>query len=94
MRRTQEQWQNLIEEQQQSGLTAAKFCADKNINPNYFSLRKSRLKPQPQKTSKNFVRLSPEMPEPSLQLTYRTSTLTIPASFPIDRLADLMRGLV
>jgi hypothetical protein len=43
-RRTQEQWRQLIEEQQASGLNATTFCRDRQINPKYFSFRKQQLK--------------------------------------------------
>lgn len=43
-RRTQQQWQALIEEQKLSGLTQTKFCEEKSISPKYFSLRRSQLK--------------------------------------------------
>lgn len=44
-RRTREQWQQLIAEQQASGLSASAFCRERQINPKYFSLRKQQLKP-------------------------------------------------
>ena len=43
-RRTQEQWRQLIEEQQASGLSASTFCRERQINAKYFSLRKQKLK--------------------------------------------------
>jgi len=36
-RRSQEQWQLLIKEQQSSGLNAAEFCRQKGLNDKYFS---------------------------------------------------------
>lgn len=42
-RRSQKQWQEVIIKQQ-SGLSAAQFCRDENINQKYFSLRKVNLK--------------------------------------------------
>ncbi len=43
-RRSQKQWQEVIIKQQQSGLSAAQFCRNENINQKYFSLRKVQLK--------------------------------------------------
>ena len=43
-RRSQKQWQEIIIKQQQSGLSAAQFCRDENINQKYFSFRKVNLK--------------------------------------------------
>ena len=42
-RRSKKDWQALVEEQACSGLSAAAFCRDKDINAKYFSLRKSQL---------------------------------------------------
>ncbi len=39
--RTQDQWQALINEQLNSNLSAAEFCRQKDINPKYFSKRKT-----------------------------------------------------
>ncbi|PID65096.1 MAG: hypothetical protein CR962_00135 [Gammaproteobacteria bacterium] len=35
-------WPVLLEEFESSGLTQTQFCKDKNINPRYFSLRRSK----------------------------------------------------
>ncbi len=45
-RRSKQDWQELIEEQASSDLTAAAFCRKKGINAKYFSLRKSQLAKQ------------------------------------------------
>jgi len=45
-RRSQEQWQLLIKEQQSSGLNAAEFCRQKGLNDKYFSKRKRQLSTQ------------------------------------------------
>ncbi|WP_420798153.1 IS66 family insertion sequence element accessory protein TnpA, partial [Marinagarivorans algicola] len=42
-RRTEAEWQALIKEQAQSGLTATEFCKQRGISGKYFSLRKQRL---------------------------------------------------
>jgi len=42
-RRSKEQWQAIIAKQQQSGLSAAQFCRNENIEQKYFSTRKRRL---------------------------------------------------
>ena len=43
-RRTQADWHELIEQQRESGLTAAEFCRRNSVNAKYFSLRKQKLK--------------------------------------------------
>lgn len=35
-------WPVLLEEFENSGLTQTQFCKDKNINPRYFSVRRSK----------------------------------------------------
>ncbi len=42
-RRTKSDWQTLFTEHEQSGLTAAAFCLERNLNPKYFSLRRKQL---------------------------------------------------
>jgi len=44
MRRTKEQWQDLIQAQAASGLSAAEFCKQQGLNDKYFSLRKQQLR--------------------------------------------------
>lgn len=45
-RRSQDQWQQLITEQAESGLSATQFCKERGINDNYFSTVKHKLKRQ------------------------------------------------
>ena len=56
-RRTQAQWYELIEQQRESGLTAAEFCRRNAVNAKYFSLRKQKLKQE----AVSFVRVSPQV---------------------------------
>ena len=53
-RRTQAEWCELIDQQKESGLTAAEFCRRNAVNAKYFSLRKQKLKEMPS----NFVRVN------------------------------------
>ena len=53
-RRTQADWHELIEQQKESGLTAAGFGRRNLVNAKYFSLRKQKLK----QAAGNFVRVS------------------------------------
>ena len=43
MRRTRDQWQQLIAKQQASGQTQTAFCQQHNVNSKYFSALKNRL---------------------------------------------------
>lgn len=42
-RRSKEDWQELIQRQADSGLSAQQFCRDNNVCPKYFSIRKKQL---------------------------------------------------
>ena len=44
MQRSKQQWLELIDEQQGSGLSIAKFCDQKGINRKYFYARRSDFK--------------------------------------------------
>ena len=95
MRRSQAQWFSLIQEQKRSGLSATAFCKKRGINPTYFSLRKNRLLTAPLDTTKTggFVQLTAPAPVQAIQLSCGTMNLSLPASFPVDALAQLMRAL-
>ena len=56
-RRSQQQWRELIDAQQSSGLNAAAFCNQHEVNAKYFSLRKNQLL---KSQSSEFVRLQSE----------------------------------
>ena len=95
MRRTQAEWQSLIQEQQRSGQSAIAFCAERGINPKYFSLCKSRLQspPRTKPKSENFVRLSSPLSAAAIQLSIGEVKLSIPGSYPVGALAELIRAL-
>jgi hypothetical protein len=42
-KRTREQWQELLVQQEASGLSAAAFCQQHDLCPKYFSLRRKQL---------------------------------------------------
>lgn len=92
-RRTQDQWRQLIEEQQASGLNATTFCRDRNINPKYFSLRKQQLKRAAQT---DFIRatLGTTQPTPLTQpsLHYKGIELTL-ENCSVEWVAQLIRKL-
>lgn len=41
--RTEEEWRNLFETHDGSGLSAAEFCQQNKLCPKYFSLRRKQL---------------------------------------------------
>lgn len=56
MSRKPTNWQLMIEQQLSSGLNAAEFCRQNNLNQKYFSHYKCKL----QKASSNFIKVKPE----------------------------------
>ncbi len=91
-RLTQDQWRELIAEQAQSGLSATAFCAARDINPKYFSLRKSRLPPPA--PPKGFIRAQiPPSVGHLVEVTSGAVTLRIPSTVPAQWLADIVKAL-
>lgn len=92
-RRTQEQWRQLIEEQQASGLNATNFCRDRQINPKYFSFRKQQLK---RAVPPDFIRATLEPTHPRAlthpSLHYKGIELTL-ENCSAEWVAQLLRQL-
>lgn len=91
-RRTKAQWQALIEEHAQSGLTAVEFCRQRGINDRYFSLRKqSLLKAEPK--SENFAVARITASTSNIEVKTGHATISLPASQPAAWLADFVKAL-
>ena len=92
-RRTSAEWQALIEEQAQSGLTATEFCKQRGISDKYFSLRKQRfLKAAP--TQEGFA-VAHVTPKPSsIEVRMGQAVVQIPPSQPAAWIADFVKALV
>lgn len=62
IRRTQAQWKDIIEQQQQSDLTIQQFCTEHAINPaSFYQWRHRMAEPQPAQDAENpssFIDLS------------------------------------
>lgn len=56
-RRTADQWQTLIEQHAQSGLSLADFCRRKNLSPSSFHSWRKKLQPEPGQSG--FLELQP-----------------------------------
>lgn len=98
-RRSMKDWRALVEAQARSGLTAAEFCREHGVNPQYFSLRKKALGqvatvavPSP------FVRVKPlatpaflvSVPQVRLRLGRCECELT---DVPLDEVVRLMQAM-
>jgi len=95
-RRTQEQWQALVEAQKHSGLTQTKFCEQHDINPKYFSLRRSQLKEvQSLITTKPpaFVAAQIQPRLDCIEVVHQRTHLKLPATLSADWLAQFVLKL-
>ena len=91
-RRTKAQWQALVEEQAQSGLTAVEFCRQRGINDKYFSLRKqSLLKAESKSESFAVARITGGTS--TIEVKTRHATISLPASQPAAWLANFVKAL-
>ncbi len=63
-RRSKADWLALISEQESSGLTAAEYCRQQDINEKYFSVRKRQLS----RTGNQFVKVTPVVAQVSKQI--------------------------
>jgi len=90
--RTKSDWLALINEYEQSGLTQAEFCAQRELNAKYFSLRRMKLKAQPQ--SGGFTQAVAREPQTNGQVTlhYGAVTVKLPASN-AQTIAQLVKAL-
>ena len=61
MRRTKNEWCELIEQQKASGFSAAEFCRSNSINHKYFTTQKQN----PKKPTGNFVRVAAPAARPA-----------------------------
>jgi hypothetical protein len=96
--RNKEEWKALIEAQLESGLSAAGFCRQHQINPKYFSKRKTELmrlahKPEP---ASAFVKIQPfaqATQSASIHLQYKNARLQLPPGVGCAWVAGLLELL-
>lgn len=89
-RRTQAEWHELIEQQRESGLTAAEFCRQHSVNAKYFSLRKQKLK----QSAGNFVRVSPPLARPRPTVATGIKVRVIELDIPSDAIGESLTMLL
>lgn len=75
MKRSKSEWLRLIEEFEQSGLSAAAFCRERGVNAKYFSLRKKQLKP-----AARFVEAKPVERSADSSVEIRVVRVRVPVS--------------
>ena len=91
-RRSSQDWLALIAEQTVSGLSAAAFCRDKDLNAKYFSLRKTQLSKQ---ASSAFipVQLSTSSSSETIRIDWQNMTVVLPVSLSPVWVADFVKQL-
>lgn len=91
-RRTKAQWLSLIDEYEQSGLTQAEFCTQRGINAKYFSLRRIKLKAQPESSGFTQAVIGESHAASQVTIHYGAVTVKLPAS-DASTIAQLVKAL-
>ncbi len=96
-RRSQAVWLSLIQQQIESGITAAEFCRQHHLNDKYFSKRKRELHGESDAflSGNRFIKVqtvhqADTVSSDSLVLHYRNTQLHIPVGMDPHALAQLM----
>jgi hypothetical protein len=91
-RRTKAQWLSLIKEFENSGLSQVRFCAERGLNPKYFSLRRAKLKAAEQHSS--FIEALPAQSAPSGEVVIQYGPVSIQvAGGSTQAIAQLVKAL-
>ena len=100
-RRSKKQWQEILDQQERSGLSKAAFCRDQNISPKRFYYHSRKQRDKPRSNGPAFVRAevipaksaTVHQPLPSINIKYGRSQLLLPPSTPVIWLAELLVAL-
>jgi hypothetical protein len=88
-RRSIEDWQVLITEQEKSGLTVPVFCRERGLNTKYFYLRRKRLS-----THSAFVPVQLKAASTQgIRIDWNDLSLQLPISLSPQWVADLIKHL-
>ena len=91
-RRSQEEWQQLIQQQLDSGLKASQFCKEHGLCESYFSTVKYKLKKKAA-SSNSFQSIGVLSSLSGIHVQAGTVTFTIPAGVDAKWLADFAKHL-
>ena len=96
-RRSQTAWLSLIQQQIESGMTAAEFCRQHHLDDKYFSKRKRELQDGRNASAPGnlFIKVQAALQRDkesvtTLVLHYRNTQLHVPATADLHALAQLM----
>lgn len=97
-RRSNAEWQQLIEQQERSGLSAITFCQQQGLSSKTFYKRRQRLQQKAaDQTGKRFIKIQPEatstVTSTTAVLIYCDSRLELPSGVSAQWLAELMQAL-
>lgn len=93
-RKSKQEWLDIIQEFERSGLNQAAFCQAKGLRPNYFSLKRSRLLAKNQPATSGFVKASVSGPAPaSIKLNYGPVQLQFCGTTPPETIAAIAKAL-
>ena len=93
-RRSKQDWQDLVEEQAGSGLSAADFCRNKSLNAKYFSLRKSQLSKQSLSAFVPVKLSQPSVPsDDCIRIDYQQTLLILPICVSPTWVSDFVKQL-
>ena len=90
-RKTSADWQQLINDHKQSGLSAVAFCKERNINPKYFSSRKCAAEQSPLPAF-SMAQVAPRQSS-AISLTWQGAEINFPTSVSPQWVAQLCREL-
>ena len=95
-RKTKQQWLTLIEQFEASGLSQADFCKTHEINPKYFSLKRSKLLAPDESSASPFVRATrqaSQLPAQVFTLVCGRVTVRCDTTVSTTSLAQLIKAL-
>jgi len=94
--RSKQQWQEIINRQQQSGISAAQFCRNEKIDQKYFSTRKRQLLKELKNAPQPFTRVKlkhSKSHDVTFEYKYKNSTLKFEKLPSVKWLGELLSSL-
>ena len=94
-RRSSQEWQTIIEQQESSSLSVMDFCSQQQINRKYFYARRHALRQKKQcKQTASFVKVSKTpVGSATMHLQVNDARLTLPLNCEPLWLAELLKAL-